>query len=234
MCGRIGQFSAWQSYIEALALFRDASSSIGDNRPRFNVGPGTKTLVIYADGTVQNVWWGFRPHWAVAKKVPQMINARADKITGSAWKPMLKSGRVIFPSDCWYEWVKDEDGKKQPYLLHAKDKEPLFLAGLSNVKGEYDSGPRKPEEGAGLVDGVVIVTDASDAGMVDIHDRRPVALSAADARHWLDPDTSAEHAAEIARTAARPVDEFAWYKVSRELNDARHDSPAVITPIDPQ
>ena len=233
MCGRIGQFSAWQSYMEAMALFRNASSSFGDNHPRFNVGPGTKALVVYPDGIVRNVWWGFRPQWAVARKVPQIINARADKITGSAWKPMLKSGRVIIPSDCWYEWVKEDDGKKQPYLLHAKDRGPLFLAALSNVNGDDHSGPRKPDEPPGLIDGVVIVTDASDAGMVDIHDRRPVALSAADARHWLDPDTTVEHAAEIARTAARPVDDFDWYEVSREVNDARHDSADLITPIDP-
>ena len=142
MCGRIGQFSAWQSYIEALALFRDAASSIEENRPRFNVGPGTKILTIYPDGIIRYVWWGFRPHWAIARKVPQMINARADKITGSAWKPMLKSGRVIIPCDSWYEWVKDDDGKKQPYLLHAKDKGSLFLAGLTNVKDEDSSGPR--------------------------------------------------------------------------------------------
>ena len=58
------------------------------------------------------VWWGYRPHWAVARKIPQMINARADKIESATWKPMLKAGRVIVPVDCWYEWIKDEDGKK--------------------------------------------------------------------------------------------------------------------------
>jgi putative SOS response-associated peptidase YedK len=190
--------------------------------------------VVYPDGIVRYVWWGFRPHWAIARKVPQMINARADKITGSAWKPMLKSGRVVVPCDCWYEWVKDDDGKKQPYLLHAKDKRPLFLAGLTNVKGEDISGPRNAEDAPGIIDGVVIVTDASNAGMVDIHDRRPVAMSAADAQHWLDPDTTVELAAEIARSAARPVSEFDWYKVSRDANDARHDSPDIILPLDPK
>jgi len=42
-------------------------------------------------------------------------------------------------------------------------------------------GARHSEPGAGMVDGVVIVTDASDSGMVDIHDWRPVALSAKEA-----------------------------------------------------
>jgi putative SOS response-associated peptidase YedK len=232
MCGRIGQFSAWQSYVEALALFRDVTSSDLENYPRYNVGPGAKTIVLYSDGSVRRVWWGFRPHWAVARKIPQMINARGDKITGSTWKPMLKSSRVIVPADVWFEWIKDDDGKKQPYLLRAKDKAPLFLAGLTNVTGDVPSGPREGPDGAGLVDGAVIVTDASDAGMIDIHDRRPVVLSAADAKHWLDQDTTVEHAAEIARTASRPVSDFEWFKVSREVNDARHDNPGLVDPIE--
>ena len=69
---------------------------------------------------------------------------------------------------------------------------------------------------------------------MDIHDRRPVAMSAADAQLWLDPYTTVEHAAEMARSAARPVSEFDWYKVGREVNDARHDNPAVIVPLDPK
>lgn len=35
--------------------------------------------------------------------------------------------------------------------------------------------------------------------MVDIHDRRPVVLSAEHAREWVDPDTSALRAEELAR-----------------------------------
>ena len=227
MCGRIGQFSAWQSYIEALKVFRHIVTT--DHRPRFNVGPGTRAAVIRPDGSIGEVWWGYRPHWAVARKVPQMINARGDKIGGATWKPLLKSHRVIVPADCWYEWIKAEDGKKQPYLLRPRDGAPLFLAGLCNVDGDGESGPR-PE--GGMVDGMVIVTDKSDAGMVDIHDRRPVALSAADAALWLDVDTPVELATQIAQDGARPVDDFEWYEVSREVNDARHDGPELITPKD--
>ena len=111
MCGRIGQFSAWQSYVEALEAFRSAHSLIDDHRPRYNAGPGTRIGVAYPEGQMRPVWWGYRPHWAVARKIPQMINARADKIESATWKPMLKAGRVIVPVDCWYEWIKDEDGK---------------------------------------------------------------------------------------------------------------------------
>jgi len=181
---------------------------------------------------VSPMWWGYRPHWAVSRNVPAMINARADKITSATWKPLLRTGRVIIPADNWFEWIIDTDGKKQPVLLKARNNKPLFLAGLCSVKESHSDGPRDPEHGAGMVDGMVIVTDASDRGMVDIHDRRPVALNAVDARLWLDPDTTLELAAELARTGARPVEEFEWYKVSRDVNRSGHDGPALIKPIE--
>ncbi|WP_429500941.1 SOS response-associated peptidase family protein (plasmid) [Robbsia andropogonis] len=105
MCGRIGQFSAWQSYVEALEAFREATAVIERYPPRFNAGPGTRIGVAYSDGTMRSVWWGYRPSWAVQRKIPQMINARGDKITTATWRPLLKAGRVIVPVDCWYEWL---------------------------------------------------------------------------------------------------------------------------------
>jgi putative SOS response-associated peptidase YedK len=74
----------------------------------------------------------------------------------------------------------------------------------------------------------VIVTGKSDQGMLDILERRPVALTAADAKQWLDPDVAVEMAAQIARDAARPVDQFEWFEVSRELNDTWNDGPELI------
>ena len=46
--------------------------------------------------------------------------------------------------------------------------------------------------------GFVIVTEDSERGMVDIHDRRPVVLEAPDALRWMDPVTPVEEAAHIA------------------------------------
>jgi putative SOS response-associated peptidase YedK len=233
MCGRIGQFNAWQSYVDALDLVRETERIlVGEHTPRYNVGPGTRPVIIDGDSSMRRIWWGFRPHWAVNRKIPQIINARGDKIESATWKPLLKTGRVIVPADCWYEWIKDEDGKKTPFLLRAKGGTPLFFAALTNVKQGKDSGPRSPEDGAGMVDGVVIVTDKSDQGMVDIHDRRPVALTADDAKLWLDPDTTVDLAASLARDAARPVKQFEWFKVSRAVNDARHDGPELVQPTE--
>jgi putative SOS response-associated peptidase YedK len=104
-------------------------------------------------------------------KVPMMINSRLDKANTSTWKGKWKSTRVIVPADGWYEWVTLEAGK-QPYFITPIDGQPLFFAALSSVRpGAY------PQDG----DGFVLVTDAAEAGMLDVHDRRPLVLSAQDA-----------------------------------------------------
>jgi putative SOS response-associated peptidase YedK len=66
--------------------------------------------------------------------------------------------------------------------------------------------------------GFVIVMEDSGAGMVDVHDRRPVVLEPADAWHWMDSKTPVKEVAHIAQTRSLPTDEFMWWKVDRAVN----------------
>jgi len=50
---------------------------------------------------------------------------------------------------------------------------------------------------------------ASDQGMVDIHDRRPVVLPPGVAREWLEPSLLPERAEDLARHHAPP-----WRRLS--------------------
>ncbi|AKF53343.1 Uncharacterized protein ALO42_02594 [Pseudomonas syringae pv. atrofaciens] len=75
----------------------------------------------------------------------------------------------------------------------------MFFAAFAQVHSGVE-----PHEG----DGFVIITSASDAGMVDIHDRRPVVLTAEDARAWLDSETTPQKAEALAKEHYRIVDDF--------------------------
>jgi putative SOS response-associated peptidase YedK len=57
-------------------------------------------------------------------------------------------------------------------------------------------------------DGFVIITAASDSGMIDIHDRNPLVLSPDIANEWLDPELPATRAKQIAKKCCRPSEEF--------------------------
>ncbi|WP_411555619.1 SOS response-associated peptidase family protein [Nitrosospira sp. Is2] len=73
--------------------------------------------------------------------------------------------------------------------------EPIFMADLTNFRMYTHQT---------VEFGFVIVTEDSGAGMVDVHDRRPVVLQPDDARRWMNPETPVEEAANIAQTRSIP------------------------------
>lgn len=68
--------------------------------------------------------------------------------------------------------------------------------------------------------------------MVDIHDRRPVALSPELAREWLDPATPKERAEQMVLHEGEPSEAFEWFKVDRAVGNVRNQQSGLINPID--
>ena len=117
-----------------------------------------------------------------------------------------------------------ENGKKQRWYITRKVNEPIFMAGLTNFRIYTHQ----------TVDvGFVIVTEDSGAGMVDVHDRRPVVLEPEDAWRWMNPETPVEEAAHIAQTRSLPTEEFMWWKVDRAVNraDPSNSGKHLLTPV---
>ena len=225
MCGRYARARSAIDYVVPLALDRDPRLPDNDS-PSWNARPQTSQPVIYPDATVARVRWGYLPAWQAARKGRPLINAKSEKLLGT-WKALARRGRVIVPGDCWYEWVKAPDGGKQPYAIRRIDGAPLWMAGLCSVAHDAEL-----HEG----DGFQIVTALADAGLVDVHDRRPVVFDAAHAREWLEAGESAEAADALAREAALPAEAFTWYPVSRDVNASAganvHDAPYLVEPLD--
>jgi putative SOS response-associated peptidase YedK len=222
MCGRFDQSQTARHYASVFGWLDAVFDS--ESGPTTNAAPGTYRPVMHIqDGEhrVDDVFWSYRAKWAEGK-VPITINARIDKLANRYWSRLVKRGRGIVPAEGWYEWT-GEKGHKQPWHIHRKDHEPLYMLALANF-GPYEENRAEA--------GFVIVTAGADGGMLDIHDRRPVVLSAADAALWMDPTLSPEQAIELARQAAVPAEDFEWYKVSKAVNYAGKDGPDVAQPID--
>jgi putative SOS response-associated peptidase YedK len=229
MCGRFDQSETANHYASTFG-WADAIYE-GEGRQRFNVSPGTYVPVMHLAGDerrIDDVYWSYRPAWAAAatpapgkRRIPVAVNAKLEKIMGSYWKPLMRGGRAVVAASGWYEWT-GEKGAKQPWHIHRKDRQPIFMLALANF-GKY----REHKEEAGFV----LVTADAQGGMVDIHDRRPVVLSAADAALWLDPALSPEQAAELARQAALGPDNFEWFPVSTEVNRAGTEGVNLSEPI---
>lgn len=176
------------------------------------------------DGTpaFERVHWGYRPSWAAEKGIPTAINAWIEKAaTGPYLKRLWKSGRVVVPADGWYEWT-GEKGHKKPWHIRLADDGPMYFAAITNIWPDHEA-----KEG----DGFVIVTAAVDAGMIDVHDRRPVVLTPEDAVLWTDNDLPSEQAEHLARSMALPADAFEWYEVDTSVNRIGSNDPCLIAPL---
>lgn len=208
MCARYTRSGGLIDYLVPLGIDCDPRAPTDDASPTWNVVPGTAQLVIYPDGGARRARWGYRPAWAEAKKLPPVINAKSEDLSGT-WEAMVRRGRVIVPADHWYEWPPGADGGKQPYAIRRRDGAPLFMAGLCSLSPDAEPRPD---------DGFMIVTDAADVGLIDVHDRRPVVFEPDVARDWLNVNTLPDAAIEYACRLSLPAAEFVYYPVSRELN----------------
>jgi putative SOS response-associated peptidase YedK len=227
MCGRITQHRSALAYAEEMGWEADAFGRFtGARPPNWNVPPGSTPWLMHRFGDdaehMDMVHWGYRPSWAAEKGLSKAINARIEKAaTGSFFRPLWKSGRSIVPADGWYEWT-GEKGHKQPWYIRLASGRPMFLAAITNYRPNMDS-----TEGTGFV----IVTAAAEAGLVDVHDRRPVVLAPEDAELWMDNSLSAEQAEDLARNHSLPPEAFEWYSVSKDVNKVGHNDAHFIEPL---
>lgn len=221
MCGRFAQYSSRDDYFHSLGLTSDEVTFDPTPIGRFNVSPGTKVLLLNDRNDALHldpVYWGYGPEWW--DKSP-LINARGETASSSRmFKPLWEHGRAVVPADGWFEWKK-KGSKKQPYFIHHQKNQPLFFAAIG----------RSPFNKMHDKEGFVIVTSSSDQGMVDIHDRRPLVLSAVAVREWLSPDTSAERAQEIARNAAVAEKDFTWHPVTHLVGNIKNQGEDLIAEV---
>jgi putative SOS response-associated peptidase YedK len=197
-------------------------SAIFDYMPpprRFNLSPGTDLVTMHALAGEQKadvLRWGYKTKWHESKKMPPTINATIEKSNSVFWSALWKTGRAIVPADGWYEWT-GEKGDKQPWFIKRSDGEPVFIAALTGRKPELQD----QEYGAGAA----LLTTESAGGMLDVHDRRPIVLTADDARIWIDLTRPKDEIEEFVQNVALPTDSFEWYQVTWDVNKAGNQSP---------
>ena len=165
--------------------------------------------------------WGWAPFWAKGKR-PAPINARVETVTtGKFFKQLWPNGRALVMADGWYEWVKNPDDpkSKQPYFIRLQSPKPMFFAALAEVHPGIEPHDRG---------GFVIITAASDQGMVDIHDRRPVVLAPEHAREWMENDLDPRRAEELALDCCQATEDFEWFSVGKAVGNVRNQGPALI------
>ncbi|WCM48971.1 SOS response-associated peptidase family protein [Pseudomonas sp. WJP1] len=224
MCERLSQYRGIQDFVAALNMPNALLNYVGDLPFEcYNAAPSTQLALFHQEGEFLRadlVRWGWRPQWADSATMP--IDARVEKV---AQRPFFRATwphRAIIAIDNWFEWLNEGGPKKQPYLIRHRDRTPILCAAI----GQYPIGEHEP----GKYDGFVILTADSAGGMVDIDDRRPVALSAELAREWLDPATPKGRAEQIVLLEGEPSEAFEWFTVDHAVGNVRNQQRGLILP----
>ena len=218
MCGR---FTANYTWAELVELYRLSDDMPARNlEPRYNAAPTQEVPVcrLGPDGKreIVSLRWGLIPFWAKDEKIGyKTINARAETAHEKpAFRDAFKKRRCLIPTNGWYEWREEGDGK-QPYLLSLPTT-PFSLAGLWESWKGAD----------GYLQSFTIVVGSAAPEIAEYHDRMPVVLLQDQYDEWLSQETDAGVARDLLGDVyAGPFD---VRKVSRRVNSPRNDDPDLI------
>jgi putative SOS response-associated peptidase YedK len=257
MCGRFAVTTdpaALAEKIQAIDESRVARAAAEQSgaagAPNYNVAPTATIATVVRrhdepdDAPTRRVRlmrWGLIPPWAKAgpqagpggapeSKGPQLINARADKVTTSpAFRSSAKSKRCLVPMNGYYEWRVNPDpasgkkARKTPFYMYRADGEMLFMAGLWSVWKNPGSPSTAP-----LLSFTIITTDAVGE-LAEIHDRMPLIVAERDWNHWLDPDAPAD----LDLLAGPPdVRGIRMREISTLVNNVRNNGPELLEPAE--
>ena len=142
-----------------------------------------------------------------------------------AEKPMFREAyqkrRCLVPASGFYEWRKNGKEKIPYYFSPKNEREPLVFAGL------WDDWNEKNEN----IRSFTIITTAANDFMKPTHDRMPLILKPEFWRKWIAPDAGLS---EIDKILEQPVgnDVLQNWEVGPYVNNAAHEGPACIEPID--
>jgi putative SOS response-associated peptidase YedK len=219
MCGRFARIVSDKKLREKYRL--KETPQLDD---RYNIAPSQPVAAVRAtDGERELVLlkWGLIPSWSKDEKLGyKLINARSETVAEKpSFRSAFKQRRCLIPASGFYEWAKQETGRKQPFFISLRDGEPFSFAGL----WERWHDPVGEE-----IQSCTILTTTANEVMQPIHERMPVILGPSSEEQWLDPQTSADALRSLLvpysseGMEARPVG--LW------VNNPRNDGPKCLEP----
>jgi putative SOS response-associated peptidase YedK len=200
MCGR---FATTRGSAELSAVFEAHDETDGGARSDYNVAPTRAVPIVRISArrdtrVLSLARWGLVPSWARdTRGAARMINARAETIaTLRSYARPFARRRCLIPADGWYEWVRREDGGKQPYFMTRRDGGVLALAGVWSawtppVRDAADGGDDVGQSVGGFpaargpLLSFSVVTMPALGELAAIHDRMPLLLSPERWASWL-------------------------------------------------
>ncbi len=216
MCGR---FAVTLPPDAMAQLFTASPANDLPTVPNYNVCPTNQVHAVVSDDGQRRLTsfrWGFLPHWyKTPTDGPLLINARAETIAEKpAFRAAARTRRCLIPATGFYEWTKDNEGKRLPWYISATQGDVLAFAGVW----------QDWEKGDDPLQTCAIVTTSASAPMAQIHHRMPVVLRQEDWALWLG---EAGHGAATLMKSA-PDDALQFWRVDTAVNSNRAEGAQLI------
>jgi putative SOS response-associated peptidase YedK len=185
-----------------------------EDTDNFNAYPTQQLPIIKKDDdalTLTNYHWGLVPKWSEKMQdFRPLNNARLETLMEKrTFSGLVAKQRCVVPADGYYEWRKNDEGKKFPQFIKREHNEPLFFCGLyqKNTNIEFS-----------------IITTAAKGELADIHHRMPVILKEEEINNYL----NAADPMVFLNTHENP--ELVFYEVSRDVNNPSNNHPGLLDP----
>lgn len=189
---------------------------------RYNIAPSQPIAVVLeheGSRVLDACRWGLVPFWAKSADIGnKLLNARLESAAEKpAFKHALAKRRCLIPADGFYEWRRG--GKQsQPMYVHRPDGTLFAFAGLWEEWQAPDGSPLRS---------CTILTREANKFMQPIHERMPVIVPREHHAAWLDHTRRPTELMRLLEDAP----ELEAYPVSKEVNNAQADSPALIQQV---
>jgi putative SOS response-associated peptidase YedK len=212
MCAR---FTLRKKKVRDIADELDAELSPEDEplyRPRYNVAPTDLAWIVDLSGGAR-VLRAAKWSYFVGGGARRLVNVRGEQVgSGAGFREAFAHRRCVVVTDGFYEWP----GKGlAPFLLHRTDDGLLLLAGLS----------QRPDPAEAHLQFTVLTTRPNGV-VAPIHDRMPVVIAPERLDVWL----GGEPAVAAQAIASAPDEAFVATRVSKHVNNVRHDDAECVAP----
>lgn len=185
-----------------------------EDTDNFNAYPTQLLPVIKKDNdslTLTNYHWGLVPKWSEKMQdFRPLNNARLETLMEKrTFSGLVAKQRCVVPADGYYEWRKNDEGKKFPYFIKREHNETLFFTGLYQKNNNIEFS---------------VITTAAQGELTDIHHRMPVILKEEEIQNYL----SAPDPMVFLNSHQNP--ELVFYEVSRDVNNPSNNNAGLLDP----
>ena len=180
----------------------------------YNAYPTQQLPIIKKDEdslTLTNYCWGLIPKWS--EKITDfrpLNNARLETLMEKrTFSGLIKSQKCLVPADGYYEWRKNDDGKKIPYFLKREHSETLFFAGLYQRNNNLEFS---------------IITTEAKKEISEIHHRMPIILKEEEIKNYLYSNDPMIYL----NSHQNPT--LVFYEIGRDVNNPSNNHVGLLDP----